>query len=398
MKIAIASTGLGTIARGIETWALDTACALHRRGLDVTLFASAHTQASDTPVTIIPCLKRGSFINRLIVRTMPGFTWRWGFKSDYALEQKTFWRKLGPILNRNTIDILHVQDPLLADGCRRARLKGRTTAHVILAHGTEEPLSFLAPFENLQHLAPWHLEQARQQLDVNDTKPHWTAIPNFVNTKRFRPTESDEERASARRSIGIPEDAFVIGTAAAIKRTHKRIDWLIEEFSHACNAYPNQRLHLVIAGAKTEDFNALQTLAHQCAGDRISFLPNYPHAQMPALYRSLDAFVLASVFEMMPIALLEAIATGLPVMTHQHPVLAWMSGPGGIQLDMRENGALTTGLGILLQPSHTTELGLAARTHATSTFSEDAVINHYINYYQSILEPDSEIPTPHSTL
>jgi len=387
MKIAIASSGLGTVARGIETWALDTATALHRHGIDVTLFAAAPVPAAGTPLRIIRCLRRGTRLNRVIVRAMPGFSWRWGLKSDYALEQRTFWHGLLPILNRERIDILHVQDPLLADCCRRARLAGRTATRVILAHGTEEPLTFLQPFECLQHLAPWHLEQCRQQLAPTAATPHWTAIPNFVNTDIYYPVASGSERASLRRAIGLPQNACILGTAAAIKRHHKRIDWLIREFAQALDANPGVPLHLVIAGSRTPDFSALEALASECCADHVTFFPDHPHARMPDLLRTFDAFVLASLFEMMPIALLEAIASGLPVITHDHPVLAWMGGPGGLRPDMRQDGALSEGLRMLMSPDKATALGTAARQHALAHFSETTVIEHYINYYSRICNP-----------
>lgn len=387
MKIAIASSGLGTVARGIETWALDTASALHRRGVDVTLFAAAPVPAGDTPLRVIPCLQRGSRLNRLIVRLMPGFTWRWGLKSDYALEQRTFWHGLLLILNREGFDILHVQDPQLADCCRRARLAGRTATRVILAHGTEEPLTFLQPFTYLQHLAPWHLEQSRENLAPASATPHWTAIPNFVNTDVYHPVQSPEARTALRRAMGVPENAFILGTAAAIKRSHKRIDWLIREFARALAATPGVPLHLVIAGSHTPDLKALEALARECCGDHVTFLPDHPHAQMPDLLRTFDAFVLASLFEMMPIALLEAIASGLPVITHDHPVLAWMGGPGGIRLNLHQEGALTESLRTLMSPGKAATLGTAARQHALENFSENTVIQHYLDYYADIQYP-----------
>ncbi len=390
MRIAIASSGLGTVARGIETWALDTAIALHRRGIDVTLFAAAPVPAAGTPLQVIPCLRRGTRLNRLIVRAMPPFTWRWGLKSDYALEQQTFWHALKPILDRDRIDILHVQDPVLADCCRRARLAGRTATQVILAHGTEEPLTFLQPFEYLQHLAPWHLEQSLEKLPPASAKPHWTAIPNFVNTDVYHPVPTPAARASLRRAIGLPENAFILGTAAAIKRHHKRIDWLIRDFARALAAMPGIPLHLVIAGSRTPDLNAIEALAQECGAGRVTFLPDYPHAQMPELLRTFDGFVLASLFEMMPIALLEAIASGLPVITHDHPVLAWMGGPGGIRLDLRQDGALGEGLRTLMSPDKAAFLGAAARQHALANFSEDVVIQHYIDYYSQIQNPYHE--------
>jgi glycosyltransferase involved in cell wall biosynthesis len=397
MKIAIASSGLGTVSRGIETWALDTAAALNRRGVDVTLFAAAPVPAGDTPLRIIRCLRRGTRLNRLIVRAVPGFTWRWGLKSDYALEQRTFWHTLKPILDRDRFDILHVQDPLLADCCRRAHLAGATTTRVILAHGTEEPPAFLEPFDYLQHLAPWHLQQCHQKPTPATSRPHWTAIPNFVNTEVYRPVASASERASLRRAIGLPDDAFILGTAAAIKRHHKRIDWLIREFARALEAHPGTPLHLVIAGARTPDFNALAELAHECGKGHVTFLPDHPHAQMPDLLRTFDGFALASLFEMMPIALLEAIASGLPVITHDHPVLAWISGPAGIRLDLRRDGALTEGLRALMAPDAATTRRSAARQYALEHFSETVVIQRYIDYYDhmgksKVESRKSEIP------
>lgn len=190
MKIAIASSGLGHVARGIETWALDTAVALHQwaatcakataakvdseqltvgkgANVEVTLFCAAELPSAvhRPPSTIVlPCLKRGDRRARFLARLMPGFTWRWGWKSAYSLEQQSFWRYLWPILRDENYDILHVQDPLLADLCRRYRLAGKLRTKEILAHGTEEPVEFLEKFDYVQHLAPWHLEQTEKKL------------------------------------------------------------------------------------------------------------------------------------------------------------------------------------------------------------------------------------------
>jgi len=50
--------------------------------------------------------------------------------------------------------------------------------------------------------------------------------------------------------------------------------------------------------------------------------------------------LLCSLKEMMPIALLEAIASGLPCIVNRHPVLEWITGPGGEAIDMTQTGAL----------------------------------------------------------
>ena len=65
MRIAIASSGLGHVARGIETWALDTAAALAARGVDVTLFGGERVVcrvskgAQEPPMVALPGLNDG---------------------------------------------------------------------------------------------------------------------------------------------------------------------------------------------------------------------------------------------------------------------------------------------------------------------------------------------------
>jgi hypothetical protein len=59
----------------------------------------------------------------------------------------------------------------------------------------------------------------------------WVAIPNFVDCAAFRPARNADERLAVRRRVGIPEDAFVVGCVAAVKKDHKRIDYLIGEVS-----------------------------------------------------------------------------------------------------------------------------------------------------------------------
>ena len=376
---------------------------------------------------------------RVAARVTPGFAWRWGLKSAYGWEQFTFWLHLHKRLVDGRFDILHVQDPMLAFWCRRARLAGRIATTEILAHGTEEPADVLAQFECVQHLAPWHLEQSLQALqpaqallagqaeqdqgsrDAEHPTPHtrhaprdaglqtsalWVAIPNFVDTNVFRPATGVDEQAALRRRFGIPADAFVVGTAAAIKRHHKRIDYLVREFAglegrmgdadaHVAagasrwkehrGCHPHAVPHLVIAGASCPDTEELKALAQDLAPNRVTFLLNVPHCDMPDLLRCYDVFVLTSLFEMMPIALLEAIATGLPVLTQDHPVLEWMAGEGGRRIDMSADGSLASALADLT-PADMATLSAAARARAVTMFAKDVVIDQYLEYYQRVME------------
>src|SRR5260370_32871479 len=88
-RVAIASSGLGHIPRGIETWAADTARALRRAGQDVTLFQGAGVPTEEWQ-QVVPCARRfepaaQQWVRRL--RRLGG--WRYGLVSGYQGEQTT---------------------------------------------------------------------------------------------------------------------------------------------------------------------------------------------------------------------------------------------------------------------------------------------------------------------
>jgi len=391
-KIAIASSGLGHVARGVESWARDTADALHEQGLDVTLFSGVRIDPGPARRVVVPCLRRSSSVSRLLVRLFPGFSWRWGLKDGYGLEQLTFWLNLRRLLDG--FDILHVQDPMLALWCRKARLAERVATKEVLAHGTEEPAAFLGQFDYVQHLIPWHLEKVLKELGLNAVLAGWCVAPNFVDTVRFAPVESEARKREIRRQLGLPEDVFLVGSVGAVKATHKRMDYLIREFASFSSTF-DFRLstfdvsspHLVIAGARDSETEGVVRDARDLLGERVTFLLDYPFVKMPDFYKALDVFVLPSLFEMMGIVFVEAMASGVPVLAHRHPVLEYVVGEGGCCIDMEGVGVLAEAMRKVENRKSNVEItSLKAREHVEKNFAKHVVIGKYIEYYERILD------------
>ncbi|MCX7590742.1 MAG: glycosyltransferase family 4 protein, partial [Kiritimatiellae bacterium] len=409
----------GLVARGIETWAADTAVALADLGIQTTLFAGGHGKfvapnaiARLLEIVVVPCLQRREQRTQRLARVCPGFMWRWGLKSAYGWEQFSFWWRLWPYLKQGRYDILHVQDPMLAYWCRKWRNMGLLHTREILAHGTEEPPDWLAQFPYVQHLAPWHLEQTLAALggrmpgtEAHKKWPYWVAIPNFVDTNVFRPQPSGEP-SEMRQKLDIPDGSFVVGSVATIKKPHKRIDYLIHEFSSflkvsSAAGQTTTDAYLLIAGAGTSETGELVQMATGLCGERIRFCVDMPRQQMPAFYRALDVFVLPSLFEMMPIAVLEALASGVPAIIHHTPQLEWMVGCeaqgsrgrtspgdhaycGGIAIDMAKEGSLCQLLQSLSRDG-LARYGKQARQRAEHMFSRRVVIGQYVDYYRTVL-------------
>ncbi len=389
--ICVASSGLGHVARGIEAWAHDLGHALAERGVSV-LLCKGSGQRDQAFERVVPCWTRESNRTRRMLARLPrSLGWRLGLGNGYGVEQTTFAWNLLAELRRSRIDILHVQDPQVALLIQRAHSLGLVRTRTILAHGTEEPVEFQRRITYLQHLAPWHLDESRS---AGAWQPTWTAIPNFVDTQQFKGT-SDREQGTGnglRQELGIPGDAIVVLTSAAIKRHHKRVDYLLQEFARLRERQPHAPVWLVVAGGREAETDELIAHGQQLLGDRVRFLVRFPRSRMAELYRLADLFVLASLKEMMPIALLEAAASGLPCVINQHPVMQWMIGPGGVAIDMSQPGALAAELESLVSDrSGRQNLGRLAREHCQANFGKDRVVDQILAYYERVLASSNRL-------
>ena len=196
-----------------------------------------------------------------------------------------------------------------------------------------------------QNARPLTVDQKRQDVEADSLEglrskvssrwsvdcrhSHWVAIPNFVDTERFKPSDGGALRAR----LGIPEQARVVLSVAAIKRHHKRIDYLIDEVARV----GRDDVWLVVAGAATPDTPELQKLAREQLGERVVFVTDLPHEEMHKVYNVGDLYTLTSLKDMMPIALLEALASGLPCIVSEYPVQQWMIGAAGGDFEPRMN-------------------------------------------------------------
>lgn len=376
LKIAVAASGLGHIFRGIEAWAADVAVGLRRAGQDVTLF-QAFGEPDEPWKETLPCARRfDKSTQRWVQRLSRVGGWRFGFGSGYQAEQTTFTRSLWGRIRRD-YDLLHVQDPWVALLMDRLHRMGLSRPRVILAHGTEEPPATLARYSILQHLAPCYVEEWEPHRPASQSV---YAIPNFVDADRFRPGDV----VAARREWGLPEDHLVVLCVAAIKRHHKRIDWLIREFAEFSRQYSGDAT-LVVGGGREAETDAVIAEGKALLGDRIRFLERVPRERIHTLYQAADVFALASLHEMMPIALLEALASGLPVACNDTPTLRWMCGPAGLPRDLSREGGMAEQLLQLAAPGQRANFSQAARRHAEETFSEPVVIQQILSMYSELM-------------
>jgi 1,2-diacylglycerol 3-alpha-glucosyltransferase len=360
------------VHRGIETWAEETAAALHRRGVSVRLFGGAPGPKLLEP---LPCMKRFSGAARAVARIFRQLGgWRYGFGSAYEVEQTTFafflWLQI-----RREYDIVHVQDPTIGKFLNHLHRLGVSRPRVILANGTGEEVGALSRFGAIQELSP---DAANRWTKPNANRPAVFCIPNFIDLRTF----SAGDRAEARRRLDLPVDAFVVLCCAAIRRFHKRIDYLIREFAAFAEGYADAT-SLVICGGRESDTDEVIVFGRELLGERVRFLIDLPRSEMPQVYRAADLFVLSSLFETFGLVLLEAMATDLPVICNDTPTFRYVVGPAGLFADISEEGGLTRALQTMAEPGLRRPLAQAARGHVEANFSE-RVVDQLLDMYDRV--------------
>ncbi len=379
MKIAIASSGLGHVNRGIESWAEGLSAGLAVRGMDVRLYMGGGN-AKKPYEEVLPCWQRFSRKTSRLLKCLPRrFFWRYGFGGPYAVEQTTFAWNLVRALRRRPVDLVHVQDPQVAYIVNKAQKMGKIQGKTILGNGTEESMEFLSAFDFIQVFSPQLVKECKS---AHVWKPTWELIPCSIDSSVFQPGRDSRYKVD----LGIPPDGKIILSVAAIKTAHKRIDYLIQEFATLRELDPALPVHLVVAGSWEKDTDEILRRGKELLGDRVHFLVNFNRADVVRLYQNADLFVLASLNETFGLVLLEAMATGIPCVTNKGSVPEWVVGEGGVSTDMGKKGALAnTCRDLLNNPGEVKALGKKAREACEARFSESAVTDQYVKYYERII-------------
>jgi ABC-type polysaccharide/polyol phosphate transport system ATPase subunit/glycosyltransferase involved in cell wall biosynthesis len=135
-------------------------------------------------------------------------------------------------------------------------------------------------------------------------------IPNGIDLARFNPDRYD--RDGCREALALEPDAFVVGTVGRLAE-EKNIGHLLTavEYLAKIDASAARRVRVLIVGPDGGERASLEAQVSALGlTDRVRFLG--PRSDVPALLRALDAFALCSRYEGVPLALLEAMAMGLP--------------------------------------------------------------------------------------
>jgi glycosyltransferase involved in cell wall biosynthesis len=201
-------------------------------------------------------------------------------------------------------------------------------------------------------------------------------IPNGVDADRFRPP-SASERSAIRADLGLPADQPVTVYCGRYTMAAKRVDVLLEGF----RSMPG---HLIMAG-EGPDIEAM----HQIASG--PGLAGRVHIGGPArdtapLYRAADLYLSASATEGMSGSVLEAMASGLPVVASPASGMRDLVSPRtGVLAEAISPDALARAAAELLaDPGRRRRMGEAARELVVGSYSLESTADRLAELYAAV--------------
>ena len=252
-------------------------------------------------------------------------------------------------------DIYHAQDCLSANALAQMREKGDIPHFVRTVHHIE---SFRSPY--LQDCQGKSIYQPDRCLCVSDLWQQVLQAEYGIAAHRVINGVSDRFSAEPDGLENLVAEAYGISgqpvylTVGGIEPRKNSIR-LLQAFSQIRASQP--KAQLVIAGGATlfdyQDYREAFMTRVQAAGlaDALVLPGVVPDEQMPALYRLADAFVFPSVKEGWGLVVLEAIASGLPVLTaNRAPFTEFLSAEDACLVEPENVEAIAAGMLSITQP------------------------------------------------
>ncbi len=205
-------------------------------------------------------------------------------------------------------------------------------------------------------------------------------IYNGVNTKRFENLPSKED---ARRSLGLPQECLIVTTVARLvpQKGHRS---LLEAAKNIVSKYKSVRFVLVGDGGLRTQLEYLSNILG--ISDYVVFLGK--RTDVPQILAASDVFVLPSLWEGLPLVLVEAGLARLPVVaTRVDGIMEVVEdGRNGLLVPPGDAHTLAEAIWTLLKnPALRQQMGEEGRAIALQRFTMERIASQVADLYRKLL-------------
>jgi 1,2-diacylglycerol 3-alpha-glucosyltransferase len=301
---------------------------------------------------------------------------------------------LGPALARRLraldLDVVHAHHPFLLGASARRLARAWSRPFVFTYHTLYERYAHYVPlphamvarralrwsvgFADTADLVLAPSDFVARRLQSHGVRRPVEVLPTGIDLERFRPGD----QADARPALGLDRADRVLLYVGRLDR-EKNLEFLLD----AAARVGSPRARLLLVGRGTQATALRRVASARGLGERVEFRGGVPPDDLPRYYRAADVFVFASTTETQGLAVLEAMACGLPVVAVRASGVEEVVGEGVSGLLVPEDttafaGAVTQVLG---DPHLGAKLAHGAR-EAASPFGSAPLVRRLVAAYR----------------
>jgi glycosyltransferase involved in cell wall biosynthesis len=209
-------------------------------------------------------------------------------------------------------------------------------------------------------------------------------IHNGVDVDKFQPAG---DKRKAKEELGFsPDDIAILSVGRLYAR--KGLFTLIESMPAVIRRFPRAKFIISGKGQSDEMKKLVSHATRLGVKDNIIFTGYFPDSKLPKLYQVADVFAFSTFYENLPFAVLEALSSGLPVVTTNVGGIPEIieSGRNGFLVqpfNARELAARV--LYYLEHPAVASEMALLARKTILERFDWRLIVKKVLKVYDEAL-------------
>jgi len=324
-NVFIICTGLGHINRGYESFTKECFIAL-RDATAFELYVLKGGGQSNNKEIKIRCAQRNS--------GFASFLGEITGKDTYWIEQFTFFISMLPAIIKFKPAVIYYSDFVLGTFLFHLRKYFKFKYKLLFSNGAPNGPPFKTE-DHVQQLLPVYMNKA-----IEDGAPAamQTLLPYGFDINIDERVNSFTQSKKIRAQLGLPEHQKIILSVGAVNKSHKRMDYIINEIGKLPDNY-----FLIILGQIEDESPELIAMASQKLAGR-HLIISVPSNEVKNYYIAADYFVLASLVEGFGRVLVEALSYGLPCIVHDYVNSKQVLKEYGTYIDMEEPGALSNKL------------------------------------------------------
>ncbi len=212
-------------------------------------------------------------------------------------------------------------------------------------------------------------------------------VPPGVDRERFHP----QAKGPARQALAIPQAAKVLLFVGRIEPL-KAVDDILRAINIIRRKRPQlfDELRILVVGGGAQEIQKLRRLGHQLGLNTkktLQFLGPRPQTELPKFYAAADAVVMPSDYESFGMVVLEAMASGRPVIATQVGGLAHLvlDGQTGYHIPTRDSAALAKRIIDLLKDSNTATWMGEQATRRARQYAWPLIADELLRIFASLL-------------